>query len=233
MAEKEKVTGTLFTLFDWFMKFVIVNVMWLVFNLPVIFFTLNILVANQFETMLLYVVVVLVLIPFVSFPATTAMFGVVREWVLKEEERYSVFEAFWLYYKENYKRSLLNGLLLTLFFIIWFVDVYFYYDKNFYLFILFVATGVALYIFTINLFSITVHYEMPFWKNFKTAFFVTAGSPVLFIILLLSSSVVLYLSLNIFMFLVPLVTGSFIAFISFSAFYMRYLKIVQATEAEK
>lgn len=230
MVNEKKVTGTLFTLFDWFMKFVITNVLWLVFNIPVIFFALNILIANGFEELLLYVALLLLFTPFVFFPATTAMFAVGREWVLKESEVYSVIRSYWDFYKENYKRSMLNGFLVTLLFIIWLVDVYFYYGNNLYLFMLFLVSGIGLYVFTVNLFSITVHYEFKFWSSLKTTFFVTVGSPLLFLLIVVSNGLILYLSVNVFMFLIPIMTGSLIAFISFAAFYMRYLKVVRTTE---
>jgi hypothetical protein len=54
----------------------------------------------------------------------------------------------------------------------------------------------------------------------------TIGSPILFIAVAMSSGVVIYVSFNVFRFIIPFLTGSLIAFLSFSAFYRNYLKLL-------
>ena len=134
--------------------------------------------------------------------------------------------SYWRYYKENYKRSALSGLILTIAWMIWAADVYYFFnDKIVYMMFLFMIMGIILFVFSINLFSVTVHYHMKLVTALKNTFLLTIGSPVLFIAVAISSGVVLYISLNVFRFFLPFLTGSLIAFLSFSAFYRNYLKL--------
>ena len=144
-----------------------------------------------------------------------------------------LFKSYWRYYKENYKRSVLSGLILTITWTIWAVDIYYFFDKNSIMMFLFMIMGIILFVFSINLFSITVHYHMKLFTALKNAFLLTIGSPVLFIAVAISSGVVLYISLNVFKFFLPFLTGSLIAFLSFSAFYRNYLNILIKIKTEK
>ncbi|AOV08648.1 YesL family protein [Sporosarcina ureilytica] len=220
--------GGLYALCEWFMRFAVVNLLWLLFNFPIVYLGFNMLVLGKVEAIFIFLIPMIVLIPFVFFPATTAMFGMAREWVFKDREGGSLIKAYWQYYKENYKRSIVNGLVFTAIWLVWAVDVYFFYENNVYLFIFFLTMGIVLFVFTINSFSITVHYEMTVRESLKNAFFITVGSPVLFLAIAISSGMIIYMSFNVLLFLLPFFTGSLIAFLSFAAFYSRYLKITQA-----
>lgn len=220
--------GGLFTLCVWFMRFSAANVLWLLFSFPIVFLGLNMLVLGRVETMMVFLVPMIALLPFVFFPATTAMFGMARDWVIKDRDGSSLIKTYWQYYKENYKRSIVNGLVMTAIWVVWVVDVYYFFENNFYLFIFFLTMGIVLFVLTINLFSITVHYDMTFRESIKNACLITVGSPILFVAIAISSGIIIYMSFNVFLFLLPFFTGSLIAFLSFAAFYSRYLKITQA-----
>jgi uncharacterized membrane protein YesL len=73
---------------EWVMRLVYVNILWIVFTL-----------------------LGLVILGF--FPATTAMFAIVRRWVMKEE--LPVFKTFWTTYKSEFLKSNLLGLLIIVF----------------------------------------------------------------------------------------------------------------------
>lgn len=227
MSNQGGLMGGLFTLCEWFMKFTVVNLLWLLVNIPIVFLGLNMFVLGRVDTIVIFLTLIVVLAPFVFFPATTAMFGMVRDWVIKDRDEGMLVKAYFRYYKENYKRSIINGTILTAIWVIWAVDVYFFYQNNVYLFILFLTMGIVLYIFTINLFSVTVHYDMRVRESIKNAFLITIGSPVLFIAIAISSGLIIYMSFNVLLFLLPFFTGSLIAYLSFAAFYSRYLKITQ------
>lgn len=227
MVTQGGLMGGLFKLSEWFMKFALVNILWIIFNLPVLFFVLNIVVSKTAETIFIFLVPTILLIPVLFFPATTAMFAMAREWVFKDRDNHSVVKTYWKYYKDNYKRSVMNGLLLTAIWGIWSVDIYYFSQNNFYMFIFFLIMGIPLYVYTLNLFSVTAHYEMAYRKALRTAFLITMGSPTLFLAVAISTGFVLYLSVNVFLFLIPFFTGTLIAFLAFSAFYSRYLKITQ------
>lgn len=210
---------------EWIMRFTVVNILWLLFNFPIVFLGFNMLILGDVEAIVMLLIPTIVLLPFVFFPATTAMFAMTRDWVFKDGGSGSLIKAYWQYYRENYKRSIVNGLAFTAIWVVWAVDVYFFYSSNYYMFILFLTMGIVLFVFTINSFSVTVHYEITFRESFKNAFFITVGSPVLFLAIAISSGIILYMSFNVFLFLLPFFTGSLIALLSFAAFYSRYLKI--------
>jgi uncharacterized membrane protein YesL len=216
--------GGLYVISEWIMKFSLTNLFWILFNLPIAFLFLNVLFVEQLEGLFFLLIPLILLMPFLFFPATTAMFAVVRGWIIKDEESGKLFRSYWRYYIENYKRSVITGLILTIIWLIWAVDLY-YFLGNKIMVTLFIVIGILLFVFSINHFSITVHYHMKLLPSFKNAFLLTIGSPVLFIAVAVSSCVILYISLNVFTFLLPFFTGSLIAFLSFSAFYRSYLKL--------
>lgn len=219
--------GGLYAISEWIMKFSVVNLLWIIFNLPIVFLLLNALFVQRIEALLFLMIPIIILLPLLFFPATTAMFAMVRDWIIKDEEGHQIFKSYWRYYKENYKRSVCNGFVLTAAWVILVADVYYFFDKNTMIMILFIIMGIVLFIFSINLFSVTVHYHMTFTASLKNAFLITIGSPALFLAVALSSGLVLYISLNVFKFLLPFLTVSLIAFLSFSAFYRNYLKNIE------
>lgn len=223
MLESSGLMGKLYIISEWIMKFAFTNLFWILFNLPIAFLFLNMLFVDQLEGLLFFSIPLSILMPVLFFPATTAMFAVVRSWIIKDDSSGQLFKSFWRFYRENYKRSVLNGLVLTITWIIFVVDIYYFATHNKMLMYLFLALGVLLFVFTINLFSVTVHYHMKWFTAFKNTFLVTIGSPGLFIAVALCSGVILYISFKVLTFLVPFITGSFIAYLSFSAFYRNYL----------
>ncbi|MEK5069940.1 YesL family protein [Sporosarcina sp. FSL K6-1508] len=182
------------------------------------------------EELPLLLIPLIILIPILFFPATTAMFAMVREWIINDEDNGQLFRSYWGYYKDNYKKSVLSGLILTMAWLILAVDVFYLFDKNNSMMFLFLIMGIILFVFSINLFSITVHYHMRLLTSLKNAFLLTIGSPVLFMAVAISSGLVLYISVNIFRYLLPFLTGSLIAFLTFSAFYRNHLKLIEKSE---
>lgn len=223
--------GGLFAISEWIMKFSLTNLFWILFNLPIAFLLLNLLFVEKLEEVLFFLIPLTLLMPVLFFPATTAMFAVVRGWIMKTEDSEKLFRPFLRFYKENYKRSVGNGLFVTLIWLIWAVDLYYFLDKNKIMVIVFIVLGMLLFVFTINLFSVTVHYHMKWLPSLKNTFFITIGSPLLFIAVALCSGIILYISFNVFTFLLPFLTGSLIAFLSFSAFYRNFLTHTKKEEA--
>ena len=223
--------GGLYAISEWIMKFSMINLFWILFNIPIVFLLLNLLFIEQKEALPFLLIPIILLMPILFFPATTAMFGMVRGWISKDEGSSHLFKSYWGYYKENYKRSALIGLILTIAWMIWAADVYYFFnDNNSIMMFLFMIMGIILFVFSINLFSVTVHYHMKLFTALKNTFLLTIGSPVLFIAVAISSGVVLYISLNVFRFFLPFLTGSLIAFLSFSAFYRNHLNSIEKTK---
>ncbi|MFJ7936092.1 YesL family protein [Sporosarcina sp. NPDC096371] len=224
MSNSSGLMGRIYVISEWIVRFSFTNLLWILFNLPIAFLFLNLLLVDQIEAVISLLLPLLFLMPILFFPATTAMFAVVRGWIMQTEDS----KSYWHYYKENYKRSVVNGLILTSIWLIWAVDLYYFFDKNKIMGAVFIVLGILLFVFTINLFSVTVHYHMKWLPAFKNTFLLTIGSPMLFISVAISSGIILFVSFTVVKFLLPLLAGSLIAFLSFSAFHRSYLNLVKS-----
>jgi len=218
------IMGGLYTVSEWVMRFAVINVLWLLFNLPVVFFAGNLLVAEGQAERIIFAILTAVVAPFVFFPATAAMFASARDWII-ENEGTSLFLSYVNYYKQNYRKSLLGGILFTGLWVILIVDFFYLKDTSMILAFGFIVFGLILYVMTINFFSVNAHYDLKLRVLLKNTFLITVGSPVLLLAVLLSGLVLLYASIKGPLFLLLFFTGSLIAFLSFSAFYRLYLKV--------
>ena len=208
---------------EWIARFSVTNILWVFFNLPIVFLLVNILFVEKTDYLMVLSTPLVVLFPFLFFPATAAMFASARDWVINEEN--TSIRKFWSYYRESYKKSILGGLILTAIWIIWGIDYYYFSQESIVLTFFFLGLGVVLFVFTINFFSVLSHYEMSLKHILKNAFMITVGSPMLFFTILISTGILLYMSLTAFEFLLFFFTGSLISYLSFSAFYRFYLKV--------
>ncbi|GGC83346.1 hypothetical protein GCM10007216_12450 [Thalassobacillus devorans] len=217
--------GGLYVVSEWIMRFSLVNLQWVVFNLPIALLLISMLYVEKTEDLFYLAVPLILLVPVLFFPATTAMFAKTREWVREaEEERES--RKYVSYYKENYMTSLLAGFVFVALWGVWLADIYYFSDRNQVIMNLFVVMGILLFIFTVNFFSVSAHYNMKLRGLLRQAFFITVGSPLLFLAVSVTSGIVLYISLYVFPIIIPLFSGSLLAFLAFSAFYRLYLKII-------
>src|SRR5690625_871796 len=163
---------------------------------------------------------------FMFFPATTVMFALARELILNQEQD-SLIKTYLRFYKENYKKSVFGGFIITGMWVIWIVNFYYVKDVSTILMFAVLILGLVLYVFTIHFFSVSVHYHEKLLILIRNAFLLTVGSPVLFFVILITNGLLFYISLNGFIMFVPFFTGSLIAFISFSAFYRLYLNVME------
>ena len=143
---------------------------------------------------------------------------------MKKEQK-SLVKTYFSYMKENYKKSFLSGLALLVIWLIWIVDFYYFNKISDLMSILFVILGLALFIFTINFYSLSVHFKMNIKELMKNTFFVTIGNPLLCFFILTSNLFLFYLSIWELLFLFPLFTGSLSAYFSFFAFHRFASKI--------
>lgn len=225
--------GGLYAITEWIMRFSVVNILWGIFNIPFFFILFNMLFIDRVEDLPFFIILLAILAPFFFFPATTTVFASVREWIMKNDERGGLIKSFWSYYRENYKRSLLAGLIFTAIWLIWLIDVYYFMKVNSLIGTVFVVVGIFLFVWTINFFSVTVHYHMKLFSSMKNALLITLGSPLLFITVIMSSAAILYISIYVFQALLVFFACSLIAFLSFAAFYRSYLKLVEKEETEE
>ncbi|WP_172369997.1 YesL family protein [Sporosarcina jiandibaonis] len=228
------IMGTLYGATEWIMRFSVINILWFVINLPItiIIFIVSFSKSNAGYGHLLYLLPLLPLIPTLFVPSTIAMYATARDWVMKNEQK-SLVKTYFLYMKENYKQSFMSGLAILFIWLLWIVDFYYFNKISDLLSILFLIIGLALFAFTINFFSLSVHYQMTSRELIKNTFFVTIGNPLLCFFILTSNLFLFYLSVWEFLFLLPLFTGSLSAYLSFSAFHRFTLKIEKQAMTHK
>ncbi|WP_018930498.1 DUF624 domain-containing protein [Gracilibacillus lacisalsi] len=226
--EMRGIWGVFYIISLWLTRMAGINFLWFCFNLPVAMVVYNLLMVNDIEELFIFLGLLFILMPFVTFPATTALFAIVRRWIIGEEIK--IIKGFWEYYKKNYFESLKGGIFLTL---IWCSMLFYYYILKFhsleiftYLFYLLLA---LLFVFTIHFFSITVHFHSRTLTVLKHAMLFTVINPVLTMEIIVVSGLLIYLSSTYFSFLIPFFIGSTIAFVSFMGFYRftSKLKIVE------
>lgn len=218
--------GSLYSLCDWIMRFSVINMLWVIFNLPVIVVAALMFYMEQPKGDLTLIAMLIVLVPLLFFPATTAMFASIRQWILQGTIS-PLFTSYWRYYKENYKKSLIGGLVITAAWTILVADYYYFVNKNALLLYLLILISVFLFAFSMNFFSVSVHYQLKLSTLFKNAMLVTIGNPLSTILIMIGSGIILYTSFYVLLFLLPLFTGTLIAYLSFKLFHRMYLKTLE------
>ncbi|KMJ56671.1 hypothetical protein AB685_20615 [Bacillus sp. LL01] len=115
-------------------------------------------------------------------PSTVALFRVVREWIKGEKDFY-LFRNYFKFYKQEFIRSNINGVIfLLLLYIIYvnFTFVSYFYDESIHFFIYLVIFGIsAIVLMTfVNLFSVMAHFEFKTLKYMKVAVGLVFASPI-------------------------------------------------------
>jgi uncharacterized membrane protein YesL len=158
--------GGLYKITEWIQRLAILNLLWIGFTL-------------------------LGGILFGFFPATTAMFAVVRKWVMGDLE-IPVFKTFWSSYKKEFVKSNILGLILSLVAIVLYIDYHFLQaSTNEILRLLEVPFLIVTLLFICMLFyvfPIFVHYDMKIKEVIKNSFFIMIMNPISTFIMLLSTS---------------------------------------------
>jgi uncharacterized membrane protein YesL len=121
-------------------------------------------IMNAFLLNLLWLVLCLPILTI--FPATTAMFGVVREW--KKQNDIRIFTAFFRLFQENFKQSFLIGILWLFFTGLLLGDLIIINQLNssvkYILFSFFFLMGILYLFVSIYIFPVLVHYQVT-WKS--------------------------------------------------------------------
>ncbi|MDN7242682.1 DUF624 domain-containing protein [Planococcus sp. N028] len=224
MRDFSGLTETLYTATEWIMRFSVINVLWFILNIPIVFTITSIFFGNSESSSLLYLWPLVVLLPALFFPSTAAMFSTVREWIIKKDQA-SLTKTYFSHLKATYKKSFLSGIVLMALWFIWILDFTFFKNENDLIWTMFVVVGLILFVFTINFFSLSAHYQMNNKALLKNAFFVTVGNPLLSLFILISNLSLFYVSATELLFLWPLFAGTVSAFLSFLAFYRFSLKV--------
>lgn len=143
--------GKLYRTMEFIMNAIILNLLWLVICFPIL----------------------------TIFPATTALFAVVREWQKKNDIK--VFSAFLRHLKENFKQSFVLGILWIVFTLLLIGDFIItnqmQSNLKYVLFAVFFLL-IIVYIFaSIAIFPVIVHYKVSWKDAIKNAMLLSFGNP--------------------------------------------------------
>jgi uncharacterized membrane protein YesL len=216
--------GGLFALTEWIMRFSIINILWIINNLPILLIIGLMYFSQTTATIDILAVPLALLMPVLFFPSITSVFANVRDWILDKEQP-SLIKSYWIHLKGNYKKSFLSGLALTLIWAIWVIDFYYFRKVSDILVPVMLVIGISLIVYTINFINLNVHFLMSYKELFRNAFYLTVGKPLLFFFILISNLLLFYVSLTKVWFLIPFFTISMSSFLSFYAFYRLTLKV--------
>lgn len=111
------------------------------------------------------------------FPATTAMFGVVREWQKHKDIR--VISAYFRHFKGNFKQSFLLGILWLIFTLLLLGDFIITNQLNsnlkYVLFAFFFLLSIVYLFVSITIFPVIVHYRVSWKAGIKNAMLLSLG----------------------------------------------------------
>lgn len=235
--EPRGLMGGFYKISEWIMRLSVINLLWIVCSLPFVFASTGLFfvsseneaeILSQFYSALLFMAIVA---PFTLFPATAAMFSVARKWVMGEVDA-PLFKTFFRGYKENYKQSMIGGIVYALLIGIMIVDFNVYREQLNILSYIFIAFLILIVISLFNFFSMLVHYHMKTFQLLKNAVLITIGKPLRSLSTAVMAGAVFYFSTQ-FTFLIPFFMGSIIAYLSFWNFYIIYQKLQDQMERAK
>ncbi|GGH78686.1 putative membrane protein YesL [Pullulanibacillus pueri] len=144
------------------------------------------------------------------FPATAAVFAIIRKWAFQEEV--PIFSTFWLYYKSEFKKSQITGYGFVLMWLFLRADQNFYHNGIF----TFLCQLASLVFFTMLLYigPVFAHYDTGFFKQIKFTFLLAMAHPFRSVFLMTMTLGYLYISLTLTFFkFVPLCGVTLFAFL--------------------
>jgi uncharacterized membrane protein YesL len=153
------------------------------------------------------------LVAFGFFPATAALFTVVRKWQLRDGTG-PVFTSFWHTYKKEFFKSNGYGLIFTVIGYILYYDFTFIGMNSGKLTFLVPVIVLILIWYMITLFfffPVYVHFDLPFWKVLKQSLLIALTSP-LELIQMAAACGLLYGSVSLLPGIIPLFSGSVLAY---------------------
>lgn len=232
--------GGLYRLTEWIMRLAYINVLWLAFSIfsPVFLlltlYAINPATAEQgfyFQTFMLMGIVA----PFTFFPATSAMFAIVRKFVQGVDDS-PVFRTFFKGFKENYLKSMIAGIIFVVSCFMIYINYNFYLGQKGtwqVLSVLFLVLTIIVVITLFYFFCFVVHIDAKFFRLIKNALLMTIGNPIGSIVILFGNVAILYFSYFRFTFLVLFFMGSSMAFVTYWMFQRGFEKMMAKVEAIK
>ncbi|MGP4041409.1 YesL family protein [Gracilibacillus sp. D59] len=189
-----------FRILDIFAYFVLLNAIWIICCVPIL----------------------------TIFPATTALFGVVRKWHSEGTDAGSI-RLFFSLFRENFKRSFIIGVLWTIAGVILFVDWSILQQVEFtgkiVVFALLIFSIMLFIFMTIYIFFVLVHYELSILQTLKNALFLSLGYFIHTLLLLVT--IVGAITITIFAPIFIMIFGSILAFSMYFIFHKLSIKVQQ------
>lgn len=187
-----KSDNVFFRILDIFAHFVFLNTLWIILCIPII----------------------------TIFPATTALYSVVRKWVTEGTDA-GVVQLFFSSFKENFRKSFLIGLFWLIAGLILYFDLSILFNieftGKFFVFIL-LSFSTILYVFiSIYVFFILVQYDLSIAHTIKNALILSVSRllhTLLFLMIIAGALVLTY-----FFKVLIIIFGSMLAFVLYSIFH--------------
>ncbi len=169
--EAQGLTGALFKGMEWISRLAIVNLIWLLFSIPII-------------TLL---------------PATVALYDVTKRWGQNEKD-IPIFRTFLHSFRENFWKSYKFGLPLIICGAILAVDIWFLLMQTgeWFLILRYMVYTLTFLFIIMVLYSFPVftQFELPLYKVYFFAFILAISRPILTIIMLVSVAFVIVVNLR-------------------------------------
>ncbi|NGM84515.1 DUF624 domain-containing protein [Paenibacillus sp. 7124] len=231
--------GGLYRITEWISRIAFSNVLWTICSIPFLFFIFMkfIMLATSQGGVSEQVTLnwaLAITAPFTVFPATSALFTVVRKWVMGNTD-VSTFKTFFKGYKENYLKSMLGGLIYTLLFFVMYFDVTIYMTRmpDFKIVgILMLVLMIVVMVSMFNFFSVVVHYQMTFKQVMSNSILLTIARPIRVFTTLVAGVLLAFIGLKypaLYLVCIP----SLIAMVAFFNFYATYSKLQLQAEQKK
>ena len=200
----------IYNVVEWITRFAYLNLLWIIFTL-------------------------LGGVIFGFFPSTISMFAIVREW-LKGETDKPLFSTFWKYYREEFLKSNLLGIIVTLIVAIIALDILYIQSTNndllTWTYLPLFAFMLLFIMFLFYLFPSFVHFNLKLGQVFKNSFFIMLINPI--------TTLLIFLSLLPFFYIISLLPaigfifgGSVYAFISMRFSLHAFQKVSEKQQALK
>ncbi|WP_407271110.1 YesL family protein [Radiobacillus sp. PE A8.2] len=161
---------SLFGVTEWITRFAYINLLWIGFS-------------------------ILGLIVFGFFPATIAMFAVIRKWIRGEDDL-PTFRTFWSVYKQEFLKGNLFGVIIFIILFIFYIDIQFMQlNAENWLNLIHIPIYLVMLFFTLMalyLVPVYVHYDISIFQVFKNAFLIMLINPIINVMVLISLAVTYY-----------------------------------------
>lgn len=181
-----------FRILDIFAHFVLLNTLWIILCIPII----------------------------TIFPATTALYSVVRKWVTEGTDAGAI-QLFFTSFKENFKKSFTIGLFwLIAGFILYFdlsILLQIEFTGKLFVFILLVFSTILYVFISIYVFFVLVQYELSIIHTIKNALILSVSRllhSLLFLVIIAGALIVTYY-FKVFI----MIFGSMLAFVLYNIFH--------------